>query len=205
MRNWTDDNGLSKKEKERNIIRYTVPKKNYQYEKITWDDYIRNKHDGYVNVRSSIIPVTVVNDEDYWLLGSFHDYPNYICSDFGGSCILKEGRERNKQAPFGCAITELHEESKGLLTQIILKSIGTTQKEDLQIYLGKATRPEEKLFFFFVPVNYEEVRPIIDLFNNTPDIDEKFGPLAFYHQDDILKKKVLTTHHLTDFINFLTS
>ena len=205
MRKWTDDRKLSTKEKDKKIIKYTQPKIKYEYSTITWDDYMRNKYDGYKTIRSSIIPIASINDKTHWLLGSFHDYPRYICMDFGGSCIIEEGREINRQFPFGCAINELHEESKGLLTQVILKNIGITDPNQLHIYVGKARRPETKVFFFFVPVDYEEIKSIIDIFNSTPDIDEKLGPIDFYSEEDIFTSKILTTHHLTDFIDNLTN
>jgi hypothetical protein len=224
MRSWTDDRKLSESMKKRNIAHYTVPRTKYEYTTITWNEYMRNVYDGYVTTRSSIIPVTTIESKTYWLLGSFHDYPRYICMDFGGNCVMKEGRETNRQSPFGCAITELYEESKGLLTQTILKSIGVLDLTQLHIYVGRtkdskivdSVRPNpserktvqknigEKVFFFFVPVDYEEVKGIINVFNNTPDVDEKLGPIDLYSETDIFSRKILTTHHLTDFVNNLT-
>lgn len=223
MQRWTDDRKLSESMKKQNIAHYTIPRTKYEYATISWDDYMRNVYDGYVTIRSSIIPVTTIESKTHWLLGSFHDYPKYICMDFGGSCVLKEGRERNRQSPFGCAMAELHEEGKGLLTQVILRSIGVLSVDKLHIYVGKTSQQadpslskpnertknvpkkiEEKVFFFFVPVDYEEIKAIINIFNDTPDINEKLGPLGLYSETDIFSRKILTTHHLTDFINNLT-
>lgn len=204
MRNWNDERKLSQQEREKNIIKYTRPKVRYEYSMISWNDYIGNKYDGYATVRSSIIPVTTINDETYWLLGSFHDYPGYICTDFGGNCVFKDRKEKNRQTPFGCAITEVHEESKGLLTQTMLKNIGMLDEDKFHIYVGKSNRPDEKVFFFFVPIDYEEAKAIIYIFNNSPNIDEKFGPLDLYKEKDIFEGKILTTHNLTDFVDNLT-
>src|SRR5680860_487002 len=101
---------------------YTIPRVRYRYERVSWEIFLDNTYDTYKTVRSSFIPYTVINDEYYWLLGSFFDYPRDILADFGGSCIVfdppvkylqKGARQmRNYQHAFGCAMLELNEESK---------------------------------------------------------------------------------------------
>lgn len=203
MKKWTDDRNLSSEEKAKKIKRYTQPKKRFKYNRISWDSYIRDEYDGYQTERSSFIPVTRINYQTYWLLGSFHDYPKEICMDFGGSCLLRQGKERNRQSPFGCAISELHEESKGLLTQNILKNIGILKKDSFHIYVGKDSLSKIKVFFFFIPFDYNETKNLINTFNTTPDVKEKLGPMDIYLEKDILNQKCLTTNYLTDFVNFL--
>ena len=99
---------------------YTIPVTKYDYRRLSWDDYMSNKYNGYRTARSSIIPIVWPNDNDetYWLLGSFWDYPKEILSDFGGDCRMwdppaikgqgvPKSQERNRQAPFGCVMIEL--------------------------------------------------------------------------------------------------
>lgn len=212
MRVWGDDRKLSDVEKQRKIESYTIPKKTYNYSNATWDDYISNKWDGYRTIRSSIIPITVIDGKTYWILGSFHDYPRYILTDFGGNCVLQEGKETNRQTAFGCAILEVHEESKGLLTQMILRNIGLIEKQTMEIYIGKINNSrrgqDDKVYFFFVPVNYEEIKQVIETFNSTSDISEKFGPLDFYEEEVLLsktEKQFLTSFNLTDLIKHLSN
>ena len=158
--------------------------------------------DGLQMVRSGIIPYLIHENKIHWLLGSFHDYPNEILMDFGGSCVTKRGANENK-SPFGCAIQELEEESKGLLTQNILKMIGSTDPNMFHIYVGKNHRENKKVYFFFVPIIYAEVYQIMLNFNNTPDRDEKLGPMGIYPDTEIFEGRYLTTHNLTDFVNSL--
>ena len=199
MKKWSVDTQLSEQDKRKKIKLYTSPKKNFDYQMISWDQYIRNEIDGYM-VRSSIIPVTSIRGRTYWLLGSFHDYPREIVADFGGNCFIKEGSAAT-ETPFGCAIRELNEESKGLLTQVILKNIGLLDSKSFHIYLGKFRK--QRVVFFFVPFVMGEVENIIKQFNEMPDIDEKLGPLDLYLEMDIFDQKYLTSNYLTDFVNFL--
>ena len=201
----SDDRLLNERQRADKIVKYTVPKSNkkFSYRRISWDKYMRNEYDGFFSVRSSIIPLTTIDDKLYWLLGSFHDYPRYILADFGGGCVINQGRERSRQSPFSCAITEVHEESKGLLTQPILKMIGSLNSDDFQIYEGKNYNTKEKLYFFFIPLFYNDIAEIPNIFNNSPDIKEKLGPLDFYLESDIYDKKYLTTYNLTNFIDYL--
>ena len=215
VRNKNNNRNVRLSAKEKRAIGYTTPKVRYRYELTNWNDYMANKYDGYRNIRSSFIPVTTINDETYWLLGSFWDYPNDILADFGGSCKMWEppaikgkpvpkSQERNRQAPFGCAMIELHEESKGLLDQPILRSLGILDKNGFQIYQGKDDRRKEKVYFMFIPLNYEEVKDIPTIFETLPNPEtEKFGPLGFYKETDILQNKFRPTRNLQDFINFL--
>ena len=69
---------------------WIIPNKKYQYiHNITWKEFCNDKN----VVRSSIIPVVKINDENYWILGSFKDYQeteNPILIGFGGQCEKKD-------------------------------------------------------------------------------------------------------------------
>ena len=92
---------------------FTVPKVKYEYKIVPWEVFLDNTYTGYKSVRSSFIPYVFINNEKYWLLGSFHDFPKDILMDFGGSCILwdpprqyAQGKHQEKhyQHQFGCAM-----------------------------------------------------------------------------------------------------
>lgn len=192
---------------------YTVVKDRYEYKQVTWTEFLDNKYTGYKTVRSSFIPYVKVNGENYWLLGSFWDYPNDILSDFGGSCILYDPpkkyakgipQQENIQHQFGCAVLELNEETKGLLVQQVLKSVGTTKPT---VYMGINERKREKVWFVIVFLNYDEVKNIPEEFETTKRVNkgEKLGPLGFYKESDILglPSKYRLSRNLADFINYI--
>lgn len=202
----TDDTGLSEREREKKIKYYTTPRNNFKYSKITFDEYMNNIDDGYATTRSGIIPMVHYRGRNYWLLGSFHDYPGKLLMDFGGGTLINEkvaGKfEKNRQTPFGGAMLELQQESKGLLTLPVLKSLGSYKKEEIEVYVGKDYNSKTKVYFLIVFLPLEEVVGIPKKFSETPDADEAFGPMGFYEESEIINKKYLTTHVLTSFIDY---
>lgn len=194
---------------------YTIPKVKYTYRPVEWEVFLANIYDGYKTVRSSFIPYVVIGEERYWLLGSFHDFPRDILMDFGGSCIIwdppkKIARRRSIQQKayfqhqFGCAMLELNEESKGLLVQPVLRSLGTVKPD---VYRGTNTNRKEYVWFVMVQLNYKEIANIEAEFEGAPLVlkGEKLGPLGFYKESDILRPDgpYRTTRNLTDLVNYL--
>ena len=174
--------------------------------------FMDNTYDIYKTVRSSFIPYVTINNERYWVLGSFHDFPKDILMDFGGTCIiwdppkklLSRGQQQKShyQHQFGCAILELQEESKGLLVKPVLKSLGT---QPIDVFLGTNDFHKEYVWFVMVPLDYQEVKNIVNIFDKTVDVNkaEKLGPMGIYKESDILNKKFRTSRNLTDFVNYL--
>ncbi len=181
---------------------YTIPRTKYKYELVSWEHFMNNTGDNYKTVRSSFIPYVIKDKKRYFVLGSFHDYPRDILMDFGGSCILSPRNLRNYQHPFGCAMLELNEESKGLLVKPVLKSLGTSSP---YIFKGIDHKRREYVWFVMVKLNYPEAKDIIDVFDKTPLVlkGEKLGPLDLYLEADIYSKKYRTSRNLTDFMNYL--
>lgn len=187
--------------------RFTIPKINYKYSPVSWELFLNNIYDGYTTVRSSFIPYVVIDNEKHWLLGSFHDFPRDILMDFGGSCIIySQGKNyqysqgKNYQHQFGCAMLELNEESKGVLVQPVLKSLG--EKKPI-IYRGVNTKVKEYVWFIMVELNYNMVKDIPIKFLKAPYVlkGEKLGPLDFYKESDIVSK-YRTSRNLTDFMRY---
>lgn len=192
---------------------YTIPKTNYTYEKVSWEVFLDNTYDGFHTVRSSFIPYVMIDNERYWVLGSFHDFPKDILMDFGGSCIIfdpprkylihNQRQLRHYQHQFGCAMLELNEESKGLLVKPVLQSLGTNQ---VSVYRGSDNYKKEYVWFVMVPLDYNVVKNVINEFPNAPYVlkGEKLGPLDFYKESDMLNKERRTSRNLTDFIDYLS-
>ena len=192
---------------------HTVPRFTYQYEQVSWEVFMDNTYDGYKTVRASFIPYVKHQEEEYWLLGSFYDFPRDILTDFGGSCIifdpppqyLKPGGKqfRYYQHAFGCAVLELNEESKGLLVKPILAALGT---QEIIVFRGTDNKRKEYIWFILIPLDYAILRSVIDKFESTINItEEKLGPLDLYKLSDIINRKFRTSRNLTDFVNFLRS
>jgi len=192
---------------------YTIPKTIYNYQIVPWEAFLDNTYTGYKSVRSSFIPYVNILNERFWLLGSFHDFPRDILMDFGGSCVLwdppkefAQGRyqSKNYQHQFGCAFLELNEESKGLLVQPVLKSLGTSKPV---VYRGTDDKTKEHVWFVMVELEYESVKNITRDFDAAPYVlkGEELGPLDFYKEVELLdiKSKYRTARNLTDFINYL--
>ncbi len=193
---------------------YTNPKTEYKYHMVPWEAFLDSTYTGYKSIRSSFIPYIHINGERHWVLGSFHDYPRDILMDFGGSCIhwdpprkyVQKGQKqmRNYQHQFGCAMLELNEESKGLLVQPVLRSLGTAKPI---VYRGTDEKKREYVWFVMVPLVYEEIKNIGSEFEKAPYVtdDEEFGPVDFYKESEFLDGtgNFRTTRNLTDFIRFL--
>lgn len=212
-KNWDNAKDIVSKGSEwRKGDNYTVPKVRYEYKPVTWPVFLDNTYDGYHTVRSSFIPYVIIDNEKYWVLGSFHDFPKDILMDFGGSCILydppKKYLHRNQrqlrhyQHQFGCAMLELNEESKGLLVKPVLKSLGTNE---VSVYRGTDSNKREHIWFVMVPLDISEVTPIIEAFPTSPYVlkGEELGPLGIYKESDIIKGLHRTSRNLTDFVNYL--
>lgn len=192
---------------------YTIPKVRYKYEPVQWEVFLDNTYDTYKTVRSSFVPYVNINDQRYWLLGSFHDFPKDILMDFGGSCVLfdpprqylgpNQRQMRNYQHQFGCAMLELNEESKGLLVKPVLKSLGTS--DGIGVYRGSDDIKKEYVWFVMVPLDHSEVQNIINQFEGAPYVlkGEKLGPISLYRETDVLNKNHRTSKNLTDFIDYL--
>jgi len=148
----------------------------------------------------------VQNNQRYWLLGSFHDFPNEILADFGGKCgiTIGKGKYKNYQKPFGCAMLELHEESKGLLDRIVMASLASVAPE---IYVGINHKYRIKVWFVQLYISPESANYVIQNFAQSPSVvKEKFGPIGLYLYRDILYNgDFKTTHNLTDFLNYIRS
>lgn len=193
---------------------YTQPKTEYYYEKVPWEAFLDNTYTGYKTIRSSFIPFVKRNGKCYWVLGSFHDYPKDILTDFGGSCIhwdpprqyIQKGQKqmRNYQHQFGGAMVELYEESKGLLVQPVL---GSLAKNKPKVFRGTDDIKKEYVWFVMVELDYENIKNIGKQFQKTPYVseDEEFGPIDFYEESHILTGKYRSSRNLNDFINFLTN
>lgn len=193
---------------------YTHPSTKYMYEIMPWEAFIDGTYTGYKSIRSSFIPYVVREGVRYWVLGSFHDFPRDILMDFGGSCIMwdppkkyAQGRRqmRNYQHQFGCAMLELNEESKGLLVQPVLKSLGTTKPV---VYRGTDEMKKEYVWFVIVELTDDpEIRDIGPRFEEAPYVlkDEPLGPVDFYKETDILgtDSPYRTSKNLTDLVNYL--
>ena len=197
---------------QRNIDNWTIPRVKYEYEIVPWEVFLDNTYTGYKSVRSSFIPYVTIDNKKYWLLGSFHDYPRDILMDFGGSCVIwdpprehAQGKHQQQhyQHQFGCAMLELNEESKGLLVQPVLRSLGTVKPV---VYRGTDHRNKEYVWFVMVPLPYEVIKNIPAEFETAPYVlkTEKLGPLGFYQESKLLNNNYRSARNLTDFINYLS-
>lgn len=191
------------------LIDWTLPGSVYKYNeiKITEDNFSDycNTDPKYKLIRSSIIPIVKIDGENYWMMGSFHDYENTnnpILTDFAGSCEKKD--LKNICPALHCAFRELSEETKGLLDEIIQKAM--SEVKNVACFQGVNEKKKEKLFFMFVSLDYDTVKDIPDLFLKTDRLDhngENLGKIGFYKQTDIKKYKYRTAKNLTDFIGYL--
>ena len=211
--NWSRNSPKPETENYKNGNGYTIPKVKYTYQSVPWEVFIDNTYDTYKTVRSSFIPYVMIDDERYWVLGSFHDYPKDILMDFGGSCIIfdppkkylkKNQRQlRHYQHQFGCAMLELNEESKGLLVKPVMSSLGNG--DGVSVYRGSDKEKREYVWFVMVPLDYDEVKNVIGKFDDAPYVlkGEKLGPLDVYKESEMLNKTHRTSRNLTDFVNYL--
>ena len=205
------------------LIDSIIPATNYDYREISLNDFEHNcqRYDEYSLRRASFIPLVNIEGQRYWLLGNFHDYANTdnpILMDFGGRC---ENIDKKQTCPaITCAARELLEESHHLLYNIILDVFNRNDKDKIAIFEGRNEKNKEKVYFFVVELPYESVKDIPAIFDeinisilrrqrereyNYPKIkkEEKLGPLHFYLQSDIKKRKYRTSKNLTDFVSYL--
>src|SRR5665647_350318 len=133
-----------------NLIHWLLPNIQYKYSEITNEGRTQND---YKILRSGIIPVVTLDGNNYWMLGSFHDYPSNqpdpILTDFGGTCKNEE--------PLSCAVRETKEESRGLLNGPIINAV---EKGNYVIFEGSDDVNKNKIFYYIVFVDYEEVKDI---------------------------------------------
>lgn len=174
------------------LIEWILPSIRYRYNIVPYDELCKN--DGYELVRSSIIPIFLLNNRYYWFLGSFHDYDstnnntnNPILADFAGKCDKRDLNISSCPA-IACALRELREETKNLLTRVIERELyekekynkdnvvvfkGTYEGEKFDDNKKKNVMTKEKIFFTFVLVNYNDVRDIPHLFDEKLEREER--------------------------------
>jgi hypothetical protein len=187
------------------LINWLLPSVNYNYKELTWDNFLSNMKslDKVQLKRAGIIPVVKLNDVNYWLLGSFHDYEkaglnNYILTDFGGTCekldleneypILKSSKNEysnfRNSGVLKCALREAHEESLGLLNSALNDALMNAEK-NVTVFLGENNNENilENIYFFIIEVKYELIVSVLEEF---PDLEKKKRRLRQYNR----KKKV---------------
>lgn len=205
---YSDDTKLSEAQREKKIIHYTTPRQSFVYKRIPFEDYMSKSKDDYATTRSGIIPLVAYNGITYWLLGSFHDYPGEILMDFGGGTVIEEkikGKwEANRQYPFGAAMLELEEESRGVLTLPVMKGLGAYKgKTNIIVYEGKDPSRKEKVYFLIVPIDPVDGLAAPEKFNQAPSRGENFGPMGLYPEIEVIDGKYKTTHVLTGFLEYM--
>lgn len=211
IRKWVDGN-----RQRDNLIDWMIPVEVFQYREIAPDTLLYNQERNINDRRapktwrSGIIPVVKIQGEQYWILGSFWESfaAGRILTDLGGKC------KWNKESPLVCALRETKEETKGLLNPIIEKTI-EKGKESYTIFEGYNKKRNQNIYFYFVFVDYEDVKDIPYQFSQIYELpvkdkngkfnkgEERLGPLGFYKQSDILNRKERTARNLTDFVSFL--
>lgn len=188
------------------LVSWLLPNVRYNYKQVSQENMCSN--DGYKLFRSSIIPVVKIEEENYWMLGSFADYEktgNPILSDFAGRC---EAIDMKESCPAtACALRELDEESSGLLSEYVREAMKNPR--NIAVFEGISDERKEKVYFLFVSLKYEDVLHVPEKFSQTDMSEmnrnkkEKLGPIAFYKQSDVKNFKYRTAKNLTDFIFFL--
>ena len=198
------------------LVGWLLPDVRYEYKQVKQEEMckFRNsetaKNKQYKLFRSSIIPVVNIDGVNHWILGSFADYAdteNPILSDFAGRC---ESYDLKEKCPVtACAMRELEEESKGLLTKYVTEAM--TNPRNVAVFEGVNEDKKEKVYFIFVSLKYEDTKEVPSQFSKTDMSEinknkkEKLGPIAFYKQSDVKNFKFRTAKNLTDFIFFLNS
>ena len=186
------------------LVGWLLPDVRYEYKQVKQEEMCKDKYKQYKLFRSSIIPVVNIEGVNHWILGSFADYAdteNPILSDFAGRC---ESFDLKEKCPVtACAMRELEEESKGLLTKYVTEAMKNPR--NVAVFEGV----NEVLYFIFVSLKYEDVEKVPAQFSQTDMSEmnknkkEKLGPIAFYKQSDVKNFKFRTAKNLTDFIFFL--
>ena len=214
IRKWVEGNRQPE-----NLTTWMIPSEYYEYKEVN-QNFAKSNYENYRVGRSGIIPVVRIDKNNLWLLGSF--WENFkegrILTDFGGKCenitnkdkryskTKDKGKEKEKEvinaeSPLECALREMREETKGLLNKPIENAI---QKGTYTIFEGSNGEKQRRIYFYFVFIDYEDVKDIPDLFLTTPKtVSERLGPLNFYKQSDILSRRYRTARNLTDFVSFL--
>lgn len=149
--------------------------------------------------RSGIIPYTRINNletdevEELWLLGTL---PSGRLSDFGGGCNILEG-----ELSYECIIREVDEESNGLLTDVVARSLddafvrGIEKDEDINdliIWRWKSRQQKGKDttnvdYLVFIPVDYEELAEIGEQFEG----NEENTSINWYYAADLERESVM--------------
>ena len=192
------------------LVGWLLPDVRYEYKQVKQEELCKDKYKKYKLFRSSIIPIVNIDGVNHWMLGSFADYAdtgNPILSDFAGRC---ESYDLKEKCPVtSCAMRELEEESKGLLTKYVTEAMKNPRNVD--VFEGINEEKKEVLYFIFVSLKYEDVYQVPAQFSQTDMSElnknkkEKLGPIAFYKQSDVKNFKFRTAKNLTDFIFFLNS
>lgn len=213
IRKWVDGN-----RQRDNLINWMIPVEEFQYREISPETLLYNqeRNSRIKTWRAGIIPVVKIGGEQHWLLGSF--WENFsagrILTDLGGKC---KNQGNNKESPLSCALRETREETKGLLNPVIEKAIYNSQekKGNYTIFEGYNKKRNQNIYFYFVFVDYEDVKDIPYQFSQIYELpikdkngkfqkgEERLGPLGFYKQSDILNRKERTARNLTDFVSYL--
>jgi len=199
----------------------------YHYERVPPNEIYRTIYNGDLE-RASYIPYIVSpSGERYWLLGSFHDF-HEIKADFGGRCYEwdnRGGKKNIQRVPVNCATRELREETHGVLVRPVSQAVnehraavfkGTNTEDDIlktvvfimvdmTNHLGELDllQANKKL----IPMQRKIDSKISDMIGRGETPEEKFGPLGFYRESDILRgydengNPILTAFNLTDFID----
>ena len=159
-------------------------------------------------VRSSFIPYIIIDEQIYWLLGSFHDFPE-VKVDFGGKC-------RKGENPIKCAFRELREETRGVLVEPVRQALADGRAVVFKGYNNHRSVKHYDKRVIFILVNMtnqlDDLDKIQFSIDSVPTITkEKFGPLNFYAERDIFHGRdsqnrgirLYTSYALTDFVQFL--
>lgn len=215
IKKWVD--GRNQRHK---LIEWMIPKISYDYREVSPEkvkERIHNLSNKYKIARSSIIPVIKIQNQNFWLLGSFREKfkGERILSDFGGTC--KYSALNLAESPLDCALRETKEETKGLLNDAIEKAI---DKDNYTIFEGIAVpnisshessnyRNKYKhniIYFYIVFVDYKDIKDLPATYLKSKRlVKERLGPLGFYLQDNILNRVHRTARNLTDFVSFLNN
>lgn len=191
----------------------TVTTKKYirlwNWELSNFNEFIHRDFKNNITIRAGCIPYTIIDDKNYWLMGSFVD--KEVLTDFGGNCELafsqnplnRKLNDKNFQIPLGCILNEIDEESKGLLLKPILNSLANIEPI---VYRGRKTytRNHSEIWMMFVYLTPAVVLDFIKKFPRTQALtDELFGPIALYSDEDIISGQYDVSPNLQDFIHFL--
>lgn len=183
----------------------------YNYKKIKPENIYSRVEKREKLKRASYIPYIInKNNDNYWLLGSFHDFPD-IKTDFGGACEYYE-------SPNDCATRELKEETQNVLMEPIKNAI---IEGKVTVFKGYNKNPRSNDVVIFIMVNIDGNFEMLDDIQATintkfrekfakkkPGLDDLFGPLGFYKEYNMFHFRdnngvpLHTAFNFTDFIKF---